>query len=130
RALPTGTPRRGNRPPPLRCPSLWNGLVARIARISATTSRSLCAVFGPRFVAASAGARAPLRAYTDGRGPRPPPQLLSPGIEAAAFEPLLPALQEHAAPFLDLVHRHLDLARHRVERLTPDEPEDDLHLLR
>jgi hypothetical protein len=38
------------------------------------------------------------------------------GIEAAAFEPLLPAPQKHAAPLFDLVDRHLDLPSDLIDR--------------
>jgi hypothetical protein len=50
------------------------------------------------------------------------------GIEAAPFEPLLPALKEHAPPLLDFVHRHLDLARDLVDRLPADDAQHHLRL--
>ena len=50
------------------------------------------------------------------------------GIEAAPFEPLLAALQEDAPPFLDLVHRHLDLAGDLVDRLTAHDAQHDFRL--
>src|SRR5437660_6062874 len=39
-------------------------------------------------------------------------------------------LEEHPLPGLELMGRHLALARHRVERLTAQEPQDELRLPR
>src|SRR5262249_50862413 len=57
-----------------------------------------------------------------------PPQLPLLGIQAPAFEPLLPTLQKYAAPLLDLRHRHLNLARYLVDRFPADHPQHDLGL--
>src|SRR4029453_16199394 len=150
RALPTWTPRCRSRTRTLRVPSLGNGLVARIARIRATTSRSLWTVFGPRFVAIVAGAA--VRAYTDERGTRHTSHTVRSGYRfptiglrrrlisaASARPPRTPFFRAGVPPgrgassfcrvcAAPAVRRHLDLPPPPVERLPADQPEDDLHL--